>query len=276
MANLKGSDFSKQVKDIHHRTSAFGESRHGKSDHQTHSSALADKRAEMSQSFAKFAEDKGLDGKLNSHMTNDNVKEFLDARTSDMATSTAENYVRGFSSMIEGLKESNVDIQADKSVFNDKVHEIKDNAPYQPIEINRAIESVDTKIDNLYEKRFESGVIAETQRELGLRVSEARELVSNYERYINDNQVENLIGKGNNAYEAKDISVELQAKIAQCENIPSQSTYFRDLKENEIDKSHDLRYTYVNEKKDELSKEELSKEINHHREDITDRYIARL
>lgn len=276
MANLKGSSFEKQVKDIHHRTSAFGEGRHGKNDHQTHSSALADKRAEMSHSFAQWAEGKGFDGKLNEHMTNDNIKEFLDTRTAELAPSTAENYVRGFSSLIDGLKESNVDINADKSVFNDKVQEIKENYT-QTIETGRAIENVEDKISQIYDNRFESGVIADCQRELGLRVSEAHELVSNPDRYINDNnQIDNLIGKGNHTYDSKNISLELQAKIQECENIPSLSTYDRDLKEVGISSSHDFRYTYVQEHKDTLTKEELSKELNHNREDMTDRYLSRL
>lgn len=276
MANLKGGSFEKQIKDIHHRLSNFGEGRHGKNDHQTHSSALSDKRAEMSKSFAEYCDNKGLEGKLNEHMTNDNIKDFLDTRTADMAINTQENYVRSFSSMIEGLKESNVDINADKSVFNEKVQEIKENAPTQEIETGRSIDNVDNKIEQIYENRYESGVIADCQRELGLRVSEAQELVSNPQNYINDNQVNDLVGKGNHTYDTKDISPELVAKIEQCENIPSLSTYDRDLKEVGINSSHDFRYTYVQENKDIMTKEELSKELNHNREDMTDRYIARL
>jgi len=275
MANLKGSTFEKQVKDIHHRLSAFGKGRYGNNDHKTHSSALSDKRAEMSRSFAQWAEQKGLEGKLNEHMTNDNIKEFLDTRTANMAISTQENYVRGFSSLVEGLKESNIDINADKSVFNDKVAEIKDNAPVQEIETGRAIDNVDTKIEQIYDNRFESGVIAECQRELGLRVSEAHELVSNPDRYITENNtVEGLIGKGNHEYIAKDISIELQSKIEQCETIPSISTYDRDLKEVDIS-SHDFRYTFAKEHEHTLSKEELSQHLNHSREEMTNYYLSR-
>jgi len=275
MANLKGSTFEKQVKDIHHRLSAFGEGRHGKNDHKTHSSALSDKRAEYSRSFAQWAEQKGLSGKLNEHMTNENIKEFLDERTANMAISSQENYVRGFSSMIEGLKETNIIIPADKRVFDEKVQEIKANDTRE-IETGRAIENVDKVIENIYQERFESGVIAEVQRELGLRVSEAHELVSNPEKYITENgTVEGLIGKGNHEYIAKDISMELQAKIEQCDNIPAIRTYQEDLEKQNIS-SHDFRYTFVKEHMHELSKEELSKELNHNRAEMTDRYIARL
>ena len=277
MANLKGGSFDKQVKDIHHRLSAFNQGRHGKDDHLTHSSALSDKRSEMSRSFATFCENKGLNGKLNEHMNNQIIKEFIDARTADMAISTQENYVRGFSSLVEGLKEANVDINVDKSVFNAKTQEIKEN--YKPeIETGRAISNVNERIENLYNRRYESGVIAEVQRELGIRVSEARELIINSDKYIKNDEVQGLVGKGNHEYQAKDISQELQAKINECkkDKIPSKSTYIRDLKEVGIPKTHDFRYTYVKENLGDMTKEELSKELNHNREEMTDRYIARL
>jgi len=142
------------------------------------------------------------------------------------------------------------------------------------IQTGRAINNVDKVIENIYNTRFESGVIAEVQRELGLRESEAHELVSNHDKYINGNEVEGLIGKGNHEYDTKQISNELIAKIEQCSNIPAISTYNDHLAKEGIS-SHDFRYTFVKEHM-HLSKEELSRELNHNREEITDRYIARL
>ena len=274
MANLKGGSFEKQLKDIHHRLSAFGESRYGKSDNKTHSSALADKRAEMSRSFAEFAKDKGLDGKLNNHITNENIKEFLDARIANFASSTAENYIRGFSSMIDGLISANIDINIDKNVFNDKVSEIKENSSKE-IKTGRAIDNVNEKIAGIYRNRYESGVIAETQRELGLRVSEALELVKKPNKYIENGEVTGLIGKGNHIYINKDISIDLIAKIDACEHIPSLRTYQNDLEKDNII-SHDFRYTYVAENYKEISREELSQHLNHSRPEMTDRYLARI
>jgi len=274
MANLKGGTFEKQVKDIHFRLSAFGINRHGSNDHKTHSSALSVKRAEYAKSFANWAEEKGFSGKLNEYMTNDNIKEFLDERTEHLSPISAENYTRGFSSMIDGLKEANVTIEATKSIFDEKVHEIKEN--YTPtIETGRAIDNVDKVIENIYNTRFESGVIAEVQRELGFRESEAHELVKNPDKYISENEVNGIIGKGNHEYDTKQISNELIAKIEQCSNIPAISTYNDHLAKEGIS-SHDFRYTFVKEHMHELSKQELSRELNHNREEITDRYIARL
>ena len=44
MANLKGGNFQKQIKDAFHRLESFGVGRVGKNDNLTHSDKLAEKR----------------------------------------------------------------------------------------------------------------------------------------------------------------------------------------------------------------------------------------
>lgn len=284
MANLKGGSFEKQVNNIHHRLSAFGEKRHGRTDKKTHSSALSEKRNEMAKSFAKFCEQRELEGKLNTLMTNDNVKAFLDERLDGLASSTMENYTRAFSSMLDGIQQTNIDILCDRSVFDEKVAEAKELHSIEQEE-GRAIDNAEQVIDSLYEQRFESGVIADVQLELGLRISEAFELVSNPDKYINeaDNQVENIIGKGNHMYPNKDISDELISKIKAVNELPSQRTYNNDLKVHNIT-SHDFRYTYA---RDEVEKrlaqgssykevlKSVSEDLNHSRPSMTEYYLNR-
>lgn len=283
MANLKGGSHEAQRKDIHHRLSAFGEGRHGKEDHLTHSSALSDKREEMSRSFAEFAEEKGLEGKLNEVMTNENVKEFLEERTADMSATTTLNYASAFSSMIEGLKECNVDIQADKQTFNDFIQETKDNAPEREIESGRAIENVQDKIAEIYEDRYSSGVIADIQNDMGLRISEAYEVAQNLHEYYNpeNGTIEGLVGKGGQEYPDKEISLELVAKIEAIEDLHSKSTYEKDLQDHDIS-SHDFRYTFAEREFNERIEsgmdyhealKEVSEEMNHHRESMTLAYL---
>ena len=282
MANLKGRSFEKQVKDIHHRLSAFGEKRHGRSDNQTHSKALSIKRAEMSKSFADYCTNKGLEGKLNEHMTNETIKEFLDYRTQDLAKSSSENYVRAFSSMLEGLENSNIDMLYTKDVFEEKMSEIREMPDATPVQ-GRAIEEVEKLIDDMYEKNYETAVIAQTQLELGFRVSEAFELVENIDKYYNDGKLIAVIGKGNHEYAPKDISTSLLQRIKLVDNLPTQRTYLNHLKAYDVS-SHDFRYTYVKnelEKRLELGQEykqvlkDISKEINHSREEMTNYYLKR-
>ena len=217
--------YHKNVKDAFHRLAAFKQGRHGKDDHLTHSDGLAKKREMYLNDYKNFAESNGFTEKLNQTMTNENISSFLNARVEGLASSTQENYVRGFSSLLQGLHEVNITVPYDKSVFDSKVSEIKANATNE-FRTGRAIENTSSVFSSLYEKRYSSGLLAEIQNQ-GFRISETFELVKNFESYYNEatGTIENLTGKGNHDYKPKEISSELVAKIRECENIPSQNTY---------------------------------------------------
>ena len=285
MANLKGGSYDKQVKDAFHRLEAFGKSRHGKSDHLTHSDGIATKREMYLQDYKNFSEENGFIEKLNKTMTNENIQNFLNQRLDGLKASTQENYTRGFSSMLEGLKEANITVSVDKVVFDSKVAEIKENR-IDTVIIGRVISNASSVISNLYEKRFESGVIAQVQYELGVRISESFEIVKNIDNYLNGNSstIENLVGKGNHKYDTKNISPALVAKIRECNKISSENTYRNDLKELGIANSHNWRYTYAKSEFDTKIKSgveynqalrEVSKELNHTRESMTLWYLNR-
>ena len=285
MANLKGGSYEKQVKDAFHRLEAFGKGRHGKSDHMTHSDGVATKREMYLKDYKAFVEQNGFTEKLNRTMTNENIQTFLNQRLDGLKASTQENYTRGFSSMLEGLKEANITINVDKELFNSKVAEIKENR-VNTIETNRAIANSSTVISNLYDKRYESGVLAQVQNELGVRISESFEIVKNLDNYYNPSNgtIENLIGKGNHIYNAKAISSELIEKIKACDTVPSQNSYRNDLKSVGVNHSHDWRYTYAKsefEAKIETGIEynqalrEVSEELNHSRGSMTLFYLSK-
>lgn len=286
MANLKGGDFHKQARNAFHRLEAFGKGRVGKDDHLTHSDKLAEKREMYLRDVVEHFERHEQDGKLNLLMTQDNLTSFFSERLEGLATKTQEDYYRGFSSMLKGLEEQNIYIPLhieNKSYFDESVSHLKDEAIHSPLE-NRYIENVETVIENLYEDRYISGLLAETQYELGIRQAEAFELIKNAERYINDGTVSDLIGKGNHCYEPKDISFELEQKILNYEGeLIDKSTYYRDLQEYEIS-SHDLRFTFARDAYEEkiengMTEQEaklfISEELNHKREAITDYYLSR-
>ena len=68
--------------------------------------------------------------------------------------------------MITGLRESNVSISCDRSVFDNKVAEVKATAAADT-RTNLAINNLNEKVEQLYDKRFESGVISEVLKDLG-------------------------------------------------------------------------------------------------------------
>jgi hypothetical protein len=285
MANLKGGSYEKQIKDAFHRLEAFGKGRHGNNDHMTHSDGVANKREMYLKDYKAFSEQNGFTEKLNQTMTNENIQNFLNQRLDGLKSSTQENYIRGFSSMLKGLKETNITVSVDRGVFDNKVVKIKE-ARVNIVQTNRSVSNPSTVILNLYDKRYESGVLSQIQNELGVRISESFEIVKNLDQYYNSSSgnIENLVGKGNHIYQAKEISSELIEKIKACNVIPSQNTYRNDLKDVGVDHSHDWRYTYAKsefEAKIESGVEyhqalrEVSEELNHSRESMTLFYLGR-
>ena len=285
MANLKGGSFEKQIKDAFHRLEAFGVGRVDKNDNLTHSDKLAEKREMYLKDISDYFTSQNLNDKLNTLLTKDNLDKFFNQRLEDLSTKTQENYLRGFSSMLKGLEQQNINIPVhleDKDFFDDKVKGIKDQA--ETIVENRYIDNVKDVIKNLYEDRTISGLIAQTQYELSIRQAEAFELVKNPNKYIENGRVENLIGKGNHSYDSKEISFELEQKLLNNQKqLISKSTYYEDLKKYNIS-SHDFRFTSARDKFEEKinngisekeAKLQISSELNHKREEITDYYLNR-
>ncbi|MCT7594426.1 hypothetical protein [Aliarcobacter butzleri] len=285
MANLKGGSFEKQIKDAFHRLEAFGVGRVGKNDNLTHSDKLAEKREMYLKDITSFFKSQNLNDKLNTLFTKQNLNNFFNSRLENLSSKTSENYLRGFSSMLQGLEQQNITIPLfteDKSFFDDRVKIIKDEADY--IIENRYIENVDNVIKSLYEDRYISGLIAQCQYDLSIRQSEAFELVKNPYKYLDNGYVVDLVGKGNHKYIPKEISFELEQKLLNNEHsLIDKSTYYSDLKSYDIS-SHDFRFTSARDKFENLLKNgisekeaklKVSEELNHKREAITDYYLKR-
>ena len=285
MANLKGGNFQKQIKDAFHRLESFGVGRVGKNDNLTHSDKLAEKRSMYLKDISDYFTSQNLNDKLNTLMAKDNLDKFFNQRLEDLSIKTQENYLRGFSSMLKGLEQQNIYIPLhyeDKDFFNNRVEIIKDQA--ETIIENRYIDNVENVISNLYEDRAITGLIAECQYNLSIRQEEAFELVSNPLKYIENGYIENLVGKGNHIYEPKEISFELEQKLLNNqEELISKSTYYYDLQKYDIS-SHNFRFTSARDKFEEKlnsgisekeAKLQISSELNHKREAITDYYLKR-
>ena len=288
MGNLRGSTFEKQIKNAMHRLDARGTKRYGTDSRLTHSNALYSKREMYLKDFAKFAEKKELDGKLNTLMTPENVTEFLNNRLNELSPKSALDYSSGFNSLLNGLEQTKVNI--DKSVHNVIKEYTSDyrtefNQVKNGFEAERSISDTEAFLNNLQEIKESSAVIAELQLVTGLRVNEALEVSKNFKNYYNpiENTLENIVGKGGQEYQVKEISQELAYKLNNLQEIPSYSSYYNDLKELDT-KTHTLRITYAQETYNKLKeqgfshKEALkltSKELNHHREAITLYYLAR-
>jgi len=283
MANLKGSTFEKQIKNAKIRLEARGQSRHQKQElHLTHSNALALKRDNYLKSFAEFASSlHSSQNKLNQYMNNETIENFLHKKTENMSLKSAIDFTRGFSGMLNGLKHTGITVTVEKQVFNDFVSYLKETKQPSQKTYNREIQKLQEILNMISLKSLSAGAIATIQAKLGLRVSEARELLNNSQKYLtSQNTIENLKGKGNHTYQSIAISKELYQLIQNNQAVPYQQ-YREVLQEFNI-KSHDFRYTYVKTRMEELVKTlsykeallKVSKEINHKRAEITTYYLS--
>ena len=288
MGNLKGSTFQKQIQNALARLDARGSKRYGTESRKTHSNALYTKRSMYLRDFAKFATERGLEGKLNTLMTRDNITEFMNERLSELSPKTALDYTSGFNSMLHGLEQTRVNIpqeahQVLKEYTTDYRNEF--NQVKNDFETGRAINDTGAFLNNLEQIRESSAVVAELQLQTGLRASEALEVAKNFQEYYNpsNNSLEGIVGKGGQEYFPKEISSELAYKLSNLSETPSYSTYWRDINALEH-KTHDLRITYTQETYNRLKEEGYShrealkltsQELNHHRESITLYYLSR-
>jgi len=247
MANLRGGNYSKQVKSAFLKIESFRVGRHGKDSHKTHSDGLAKKREEFLSSYKSFATNNGFTDKLNKTMTPQNMDSYFSQRLEGLALKTKIDYMRGWSSMLQGLKEANITIAVDKSYFDIKVQEVNTSTHKAPIRTNRAIKNINSVVHKIYEKNYTSGVISEVQYKLGVRVAEAYKIIQKPDKYISNNQIINLRGKGNRLYDPKHIYKDLIAKIQAVQNIPHENTYRNHIAEVTNGKytPHSFRYTHA-------------------------------
>lgn len=282
MANLKGGNFSKQIRDANFRLEARGEKKG--SDHKTHSNATFEKREMYMNDFAKYAEENNLDGKLNQLMTPDNIDNFLNQRLEGLANMTIENYISGFNSLLNALEEQNITIPKDDYDLTEKWHVIKETLAPTQTEL-RGVENPEQVINGLYEIKFESGLMAELQLNLGYRVSEAEKIVNNPDKYITQSnggilKLVGVIGKGGKEYVPKEINTDLANKLNSSGKI-TQSTYQRHLSNYNIS-SHDFRFQYARNLYEKLEPDNgvhslkmVSQQLNHNREEITNYYLSK-
>ena len=290
MANLKGSSFDKQIRNALIRLDARGTKRFNTNSRLTHSNALYQKRTMYLQDFAKFLQEKSLNtGKLNNYFTDEHINNFLNERLQNLNPKTSLDYCSGFNSMLQGLRQTHVDIdRSAKTTLREFVsdYRMEFNEIKNQYETGRAIRDIKTFLTNLEEIRESSSIIADLQLQTGLRVAESLEVAQNFNDYYQplNSEISGIIGKGGQMYQPKIISQELAEKLNSLRSVPSYGTYYKDLKKLEI-KPHNLRVSYAKNHYEELRekgysyKEALKKtseQLNHHRESITLYYLSRV
>ena len=295
MANLRGGTFEKQLKDAFFRLEKIRQSRHNNTVQGFVSLNRLKQAKMMLNKFSNYLQENGVNkGKINEYLNDkETVKDFIEKEIfkESYAPGTVQEYTSLFSKTIEHLANNNVSISQQAISYAKELYtQAKETFKADAYETGRYVDNLTDKLSNLYNNNFVSGVIGEVQAGLGLRISEAYEVIKNFDNYYNaeNNTIEGLIGKANHEYMPKSISHDLVEKIEAIHNnnapIPSPSSYREDLKEAGIPKSHDLRITYAKDLYNKLKEQghaykdilkQVSKELNHNRLEITLYYLKR-
>ncbi len=289
MAQLKGKTWDKQIRDVNFRLAAFKEPRNGANSNKTHSDSTKIKRDGYLSDLKKYAEEHELEGKLNQLMNEENMTDMLNDRLDGLSFSTQEDYIRGWSGMVQGLQSANVDINLDMPYFNALVTNYKEDAIAHG-EVIGEPKAVTTPFHPTYvigQLGEPLSVVAQLQYTTGIRVSEAYAVIQNLEKHLDGLKLLNIIGKNGQKYQAKIISLELKLMLLRLQEqqvkLPVQSTYYRQLQIFGMS-SHDIRAFYSKELYEQKVEEGsshvaaclfVSKAINHHRIQITVYYLAK-
>lgn len=284
MANLKGSTFQKQRKDMNFKLFALGTKKQG--DSLTHSEALLTKRDMYFNDFADYMESQGIQDKWNLLLNEENLNGFLEQRLNGLALSTVENYLSGFNSLLTAFKEVNIAVGVSQNYLKDKFNDIKQTTPKNLNIVKRGLQS-NTVLNDLKNIKYESYVIGKLMLTHGYRINEAMKIVHEPQKYIRslpdgDYNISGVSGKGGKIYHDKILNHADMQLIKNMANIPSKSAFHRDLKQVDSNlRAHDFRYQYAknlfNEKLNKLGYDRaieiVSKSLNHNRTEISLYYI---
>ena len=284
MANLKGSSYSKQLKDLNYRLFAMGTKKG--SDNLTHSNAVKIKRDSIVKSFINYLENNNLNGKLNQYLNEKHLNSYLEQRLDNLAVSTQENILTSLNSLLKGLNEVNITHTVPKNFIAGKLSNIKAlNKNNINTKQTRGIQS--NTIQKLYAIRYSSGNLGALMLDTGFRISEALKVANNPQKYItlkaNGNYVvSGVIGKGGKLYAVKTINQKIYKSLIYQKSCPSHSSFNRDLKQIDLNlRPHDFRYTFARNLFDKSIKEVgykkalkvVSKALNHNRGEISLLYL---
>ena len=286
MANLKGSNFQKQIRDARIRTDARGQKKaevQGKNF--AHSHVIVQTRESQLNDFASFLQNQGIiEGKLNQYFTEKNLENFFKERVSELSSSSANTYISGFNGLLKGLKNANITINVNHDlVTKNFTKELQKNIKNQPIKAGRYI-SKSEFIQNIQKLPTHLQPIAQLQYQNGFRVAEALKIAKNPEKYIKNNKIVGVQGKGGRTYKPKRISPQMKNDLKKSIKI-SKSGYQKAINRAFCKSNHDLRLSFAKNKVDSLIKEGNSllsslrataEELNHSRLEITRYYLDRV
>ncbi len=288
MANLKGANFIKQLRDARIRLDARGIKRFGKHrrDGKAHSENIFKTRMQHLGRFADFLRSIEFSGKINEGMTKENFETFFEKNISSMSARSREMFFSSYSALTKALRLKNITI--DERVDYHFFQRCKDRYAARPDDRQYATgRYIDQKVFAEILNRLASRSVpaARLQYHYGFRAEEALQIANNPSEYIIDGMIVNVKGKGGQLYPPKPLQESDWGFYQKPTKKLSRSVYFDDLdKVLNGHRAHDFRLSYVMNayqkflmqgiSESEVLKQ-VSMQINHHRESMTRYYLAR-
>lgn len=206
MANLKGKNFKKQIRDAKIRLDARGVKRYGNCSNSglAHSHRILTNRVQILKRFAKFLKSIRFKGKLNKGLTIKNLIHFFTSAIKNMSPRSREMFFSSFSSLINGLRTKNIKI--DPTVDYEFFQRCKDKYAGRP---DDKFYKKDRYINQKDYYRMEQKIALRSrlafhlQYHYGYRISEAVKIGKNIENYVKNGLISGVRGKGGQIYPDK-------------------------------------------------------------------------
>ena len=230
------------------------------------------------------------EGRVLENVNADTMKEFIDKKLEDgLSGASANTYISELARISDNLNQLGVDTVS-RAEITDYRNELKEDYNLQSEHINRAYENASEIVSSMYENTA-YGLSSELQYELGLRADDA----SNSEKWsINEDgslHIEN--SKGGIEYDTKVLNEDLLEKVREAIEQDYKVAYedYREALKDAVNENneewhgtHGLRYDFAQERFEELKEQglndnealaEVSLEMGHSREEITEHYLCR-
>jgi len=222
------------------------------------------------------------EGKIAGNLTSESMEKFISSKIEEgIALSSINTYISALAKISDNLNELGVSATSRESITSYRDELIKEFGSLQSIHENRAYSDPQQIVDTMHQNT-PYGLSTELQLQAGLRSDDAINISDKIT--INADNTLNIQGsKGGISYTTKELPSELIERVERAIEQGYSVSYseYKDTLKEEVsgvgqdwNGTHGLRYSYAqSEYQSGVSKEEISLNLGHSRESITDHYL---
>ena len=233
------------------------------------------------QQYTSFVKS-NYEGKIAGNLTNESMQNFIHSKIEGgLSLSSANTYISTMGKISDNLNQLGIASTSRESITEYRAELIKEFGSLQSIHTNRAYENSQQIVEQM-NMNTPYGLSTELQFQAGLRSDDAINISDKIT--INADNTLNIQGsKGGISYTTKELPSELIERVERAIEQGYSVSYseYKDTLKEEVsgvgqdwNGTHGLRYSYAqSEYQSGVSKEEISLNLGHSRESITDHYL---